>query len=246
MGKLLPLLKIEEGTLPPDVLVCGDPERAKLISGLMENGRELAVNREYHTYTGTYRGVPLVVCSHGVGAAGAAVCFEELIMGGARRIVRVGTAGSLQREIVDGDLVVATAAVREDGMTEQLVPQSYPAVADGAVTAALVGAAGNQDRGVSFHAGVVLTVGAFYPGVMELPNNLMSHAGVLAVEMECSVLFVIAGLRKIQAGAVLAIDGLAIDFDGADYNPHRDAVKRGVTAGAQVALEALVAMRKGD
>ena len=67
--------------------------------------------------------------SHGVGAAGAAVCFEELIRGGAREIIKIRNAGSLSRDIVDGDIVIASGAVREDGLTEQLVDLPYPAIA---------------------------------------------------------------------------------------------------------------------
>lgn len=42
--------------------------------------------------------------------------------------------------------------------------------------------------------------GPFYSGVIEGKNELWARAGVLAVEMEISVLFVIASLRGIRAG----------------------------------------------
>lgn len=39
-------------------------------------------NREYHTYIGKWNGVPLTVCSHGIGGGGASCAFEELIQAG--------------------------------------------------------------------------------------------------------------------------------------------------------------------
>ncbi len=115
MSELLPILKIAPRIpCPPDVLVCGDPFRAELIAGMFDEAEELAWNREYRIFTGTANGVPIAVCSHGVGAAGAAICFEVLIKaGGAKRLIRVGTAGSLDVAISDGALVIATGAVRK-------------------------------------------------------------------------------------------------------------------------------------
>ncbi|MTI94289.1 MAG: nucleoside phosphorylase [Firmicutes bacterium] len=244
MKEILPILKIPVDSLPPDVLVCGDPARAEAIARELEQTEELAYNREYRTFIGRYQGAPLAVCSHGVGAAGAAVCFEELIRAGARRLIRVGTAGSLSSEIRDGDLVIASAAVREDGLTEQLVPLSFPAVADIGVTRALEESA--RKAGVQCPTGIVLTVAAFYPALLDLPNNLMSKARCLAVEMECAALFVIAALKGVQAGAVLAIDGMAIDFDADAYNPHREAVHQAVSDGIGLSLEAAARLAKGE
>lgn len=241
MSKLLPILKVMENSLPPHVLVCGDPERASQIAHRLKDSQEVAWNREYRTFTGTYKGVPLAVCSHGVGAAGAAVCFEELIRAGARYIIRVGTAGSLNLGIRDGDLVIAQAAIREDGLTAQLIPQSYPAVADPKLMQVLAEAAKEQSLKVA--SGIVLTVGAFYPGLLDLPNNMMAQANAKAVEMECSTLFVIASLRGVAAGAILAIDGLAIEFDGSDYNPHREQVTQAIQGAIDIALEALARHR---
>ena len=235
---LLPVLNIAPGSLPPDVLVCGDPARAKLIAEMLDDSRELSWNREYRLFTGTVKGIPLAVCSHGVGAAGAALCFEVLIKAGAKRIIRIGTAGSLNLDITDGSLVIATAAIREEGTTPQLVPISYPAVADMDITRALQGAAATF-TGIKTYSGIVLTLSAFFPALLDLPNSLMSKANAKAVEMECAALFIIASLRGVQAGSILAIDGMAIAFDADAYNPHRDLVAAAIEAEARIAIRAV-------
>ncbi|MNW25754.1 Uridine phosphorylase [compost metagenome] len=138
---LMPILQIHSEDVPPYAVVCGDPARAEKISRKLDNARELAFSREYRTFVGTYEGVKIAVVSHGVGSPGAAVCFEELIRAGVKTLIRVGTAGSYTAEYPAGSVIVSTAAVRTDGLTRQLVPEGFPAVADSGVTEALFAAA---------------------------------------------------------------------------------------------------------
>ena len=90
---VLPCIAVCEGDINPRVLTCGDPARAKKISEKLENVKCLAKNREYHTYSGTYKGVPVTVTSHGVGEGGAVIGFESLCRAGAKVII-----GSYRRE----------------------------------------------------------------------------------------------------------------------------------------------------
>ncbi|WP_342431052.1 nucleoside phosphorylase [Neobacillus sp. FSL H8-0543] len=242
MTKQLPNLKVASDILPDRVLVCGDPSRAKMIADLLDNPVQLAQNREYHTYSGSWNGKQVAVVSHGVGAPGAAVCFEELIMGGVQFIIRVGTAGSYQKEIKPGSLVVSTAAVSCDGLTKQIVPHGFPAVADRKVVEALTNAAVLTEENIPVKEGITLTLDAFYSGVLEFPHQLYKKAGVVAVDMENSALFVIASIKGVQAGAILAIDGYADAELREEYNPHNDLVSHAVEAEMQIALDAITAL----
>jgi uridine phosphorylase len=242
LTKQLPNLKITSDILPERVLVCGDPGRAKIIADLLDNPVQLAQNREYHTYSGSWNGKQVAVVSHGVGAPGAAVCFEELIMGGVQSIIRVGTAGSYQKEIKPGSLVVSTASVSCDGLTKQIVPPGFPAVADRKVVEVLSNAAGMAGVNIPVKEGITLTLDAFYSGVLEFPHQLYKKAGVVAVEMENSALFVIAAIKGVQAGAILAIDGYADAELRDEYNPHNDLVYNAVEAEMKIALDAITAL----
>lgn len=234
---LLPNLKVNSEDLHPFALVCGDPARAAKIAEKLDGVKKLASNREYHVYTGKYQNTPLTVASHGVGGPGAAVCFEELIKGGVDTIIRVGTAGSYSEAVPAGSLVISTAAVRADGLTHQLVPAGFPAAADHQITGKLIAAAEKFPQSVV--NGMTLTLDMFYQGVLDFPHDTYKKAGVLAVEMENAALFVIAALRHVRAGAILAIDGFA-DADLIEtYNPDKEAVKLAVEAEIDIALEAL-------
>ena len=241
--KVLPITGLPVGGISPDVIVCGDPARAEKIAAALQESMPIAVQREYRSFMGTYHGLPITVCSHGVGAPGAAIAFEELIVAGARRILRVGTCGGLQHEMKDGDLVIATAAVQNTGYVKEVAPHGYPAVADPHLTIALQRAAGQKE--ITTHSGLVLTRDAFYGGVQapNLPDYItMSAANVLAVEMECAALFTVGSLRGISTAAILTVDGNVLT-GGAEsfetYKPHRDTVALAVESAIQIAIMAL-------
>lgn len=235
-----PVTGIPTTGLPTNALVVGDPFRAERISHLLDDAVEVAHQREYRTFVGTWKDVPVVVSSHGVGGPGAICQFHELFDSGVTRVIRLGTAGSMQADVRDGDLVVATSCVRDDGVTQQLVPETYPAVADFSVVRALVDAAADHDARA--HTGVVWTRAAFYPATIDLGLDRYAGVGVLAIEMELSALLVLASMRGATAGGLLVIDGAAADelVDTTGYDPHRSVVADGVARGTRVALDALI------
>ncbi|MXX46065.1 MAG: nucleoside phosphorylase [Acidimicrobiia bacterium] len=181
------------------------------------------------------------VVSHGVGAAGAAVCFDELFQAGVRRVIRAGSCGGMQDDVLDGHLVIVTAAVRNDGLTPQLAPVGYPAAASPDIVAALRRAA--QGDG-NVHEGLALTNAVFYTNdIMGSNLRLWQKAGVKAVEMECAALFVMAGLAGRECGAILTVDGNPLverDEEMTGYDPHREVVREAVGRMIGIALDALV------
>lgn len=238
----LPITTIPRTGLPGHALVVGDPDRATAVAGLLDDSVLIGQNREYRSYRGGWRGVPVVVSSHGVGGPGALCQFGELAEAGVHTFVRFGTAGALRADIADGDLVIAEAAVRDDGVTQQLIHPEYPAFATPEAVLALDRAA--AAHGTRTHRGVVWTRAAFSPMVRDLPMRDYLAARVIAIEMELATLLVFAGLRGLRAGGVLVVDGNAT-VDNADptaYDPHRQVVADGVAAGSRVALDALVAL----
>ncbi len=245
----LPITGLIKGQIPASVLVCGDPARASKVTAFLEGAERLSEQREYHTFAGRFEGVPVAVCSHGVGAAGAAIAFEELIAAGARRLIRIGTCGGLQPQVTDGDLVIATAAVDSTGFGRLYVPEGYPAVADWRVTSALAQAASAANH--TCHTGLVLSNDNFYAGV-ETPHTphypTLSQARVLAVEMECAALFLVGSMRQVQTGAILAVDGNVLESGESmdEYDPHRTVVSNAVTAEIQIALRALAHLARHD
>ncbi|MDQ1662879.1 MAG: uridine phosphorylase [Blastococcus sp.] len=239
-AELLPVTRIPRTGLPPRAVVVGDPFRAERLAQRLEDPVEVAHAREYRTFRGSWQGVELVVSSHGVGGPGAICLFQELADAGIGTILRLGTAGAMQAGIGDGDLVIAEACVRDDGVTQQLVPPEYPAVSSPELVLTLEAAA--RERNAPHHRGLVWTRAAFYPGLLRVPMPAYVKAGVLAIEMELSALLVHGSLNGLMTGGVLVVDGVAADElrESTGYDPHRDVVAAGVERGMDVALDALV------
>ncbi len=238
---MLPLLRLRPEDVAERVLVVGDPARAAKAAALLEDAVQVGDNREYATYTGHFAGQRVSVTSHGIGSAGAGLAFEELARGGARILIRAGTCGALQDEIVDGHAVIATGAVRDEGLTPRLVPEGYPALAHHEVIAALTDAA--TERGLTTHTGIVLTSDLFYPSAALGQEWMVWQASrVKVVEMEAAALFVIAALHGAKAGALFAVDGnpTRAAQDMSQYDPHRAVVAEGVDNILRVAIEAIV------
>lgn len=235
----LPITKLPVGAVPANVMVCGDPARALKTAERFDRYALLSENREYVCYAGEYQGTAVAVCSHGVGAAGAAVAFEELIAAGAQRLIRIGTCGGIQPYVTDGDLVIATAALSYTGYTAEVAPPRYPPVADPHLAVAL--AASAKRHGHPHHLGLIVTRDTFYPGVttpFTADYAQLQQANILAVEMECAALFVVGSLRQVPTAAILAVDGNVFKAPESmeSYRPDRSIVAEAVEAEIEIAL----------
>ena len=157
----------------------------------------------------------------------------------AKVIIRVGTCGTLQKDMPQGALIIATAACRDDGITSQFIPISYPAVASMDVVAAMQEAA--KEINPEARTGIITTSGLFYTGLMPTNNRLFSEAGVLAMENEASVLFVIASVRGIKAGCIIAADGPCFEFVGSEeFNHYPEKMAKAVEDEITIALESII------
>jgi uridine phosphorylase len=244
----LPILRVPKGSISPYVLTVGDPDRAVAVGERLDGGREVGRFREYVTWQGRWKGTDVTVTSHGVGASGAAVAFEELALGGANTVIRLGTAGSALNEIRSGDLLIATGAIRQDGLSSQLLPLSYPAISDLAVTEALIAAATAHPE-VRFGLGVVMTKAAFYPGALPDERAIWAQTPLVGYEMELAALLIVAALRGLRAGGIFTVDGNPSEGDPEDariYDPHRDVVREGQERMIEVGLDAITRLVSRD
>ncbi|MDL2302017.1 uridine phosphorylase [Lachnospiraceae bacterium OttesenSCG-928-D06] len=195
------------------VILPGDPGRCEQIAKYFDNPVKVAQNREYVTYTGTLEGVPVSVVSTGIGGPSAAIAMEELIHCGADTFIRVGTSGGMQPEVCGGDLVIATAAIRNEGTSKEYAPIEYPAVSNFEISQVLKQSA--DKLGYTSHLGVVQCKDNFYgqhsPETMPVADELKSKwkawmdCGALASEMESSTLFIVGSVRRVRVGSILLV-----------------------------------------
>ncbi|MBQ4150378.1 MAG: uridine phosphorylase [Clostridia bacterium] len=206
-------IKCAEGDVGRYVILPGDPARCEKIAAYFDEPEFVSQNREYTIYTGTLLGEKVSVCSTGIGGPSSAIAMEELFAIGADTFIRVGTSGGINLKVREGDLVIATAAVRQEGTSREYAPLEYPAAANFEITQALVWAA--EEMGSRFHTGVVQAKDSFYgqhsPQRMPIEGELNAkweawkRLGVLCSEMESAAQFVVADSLGARAGAVFHV-----------------------------------------
>jgi uridine phosphorylase len=207
-------LMIKPGDVAKYVLLPGDPERVPIIARFWDKAWHVASHREYVTYSGYYKGVFISATSTGIGAPATAIALEELARVGAEVFIRVGTTGALRRDVSIGDVVISTGAVRLEGTSRHYVMPEYPAVASYDVVLALIDAA--ESLGVRYHVGLTASSDSFYVG-QERPGfrdylppfqrgliDYLRSVNVLNFEMEASLIFTLANIYRLRAGAVCA------------------------------------------
>ncbi len=210
---------VAPGDIPKLVLLPGDPDRSKKIAErFFDNPEEIAKKREYWSFKGTWKDIPVAVCSTGIGCPSAAIALEELVKVGCKTFIRVGTSGAISHKVVSGDIVIFSGSVRDEGTSRQYVPIEFPAVAHPDTVIALTKAA--EKRGATYHVGIGHSKDAFYsehPDYVADPDSMrkkwtaMKDANVLATEMEAAALFVIGHLRGVKVGAACVVIGENVD-----------------------------------
>ena len=115
-------LQIRRGDVGRYVILPGDPKRCRKIAEFFDNPVLVADSREFVTYTGTIDGEKVSVTSTGIGGPSASIAMEELVQCGADTFIRVGTCGGMDLEVVGGDIVIATGAIRMEGTSREYAP----------------------------------------------------------------------------------------------------------------------------
>ena len=241
-------LQIQKGDIGRYVILPGDPARCEKIARYFDDPKHLVSNREYTIWTGSLDGTPVAVCSTGIGGPSAAIALEELVECGADTFIRVGTSGGIVDEVKGGDIVIATASIRQEGTSREYLPLEFPAAADFSVVSALREAA--RTLGLRHHIGVIQSKDSFYgeirPAVQPIADELLAKwkawkaAGALTSEMEAAALFIVAQVLHVRCGAVLNVLWNADNDDAPSIPP--DASERGV----KTAVEALRILIRED
>src|SRR5438132_12629480 len=98
-------LLMKQEDVSPAVITAGDPARVKQLANILKDARLVNENRGLLAYTGYYNGKKITVATQGIGGPASAIVFEELLMLGAKTIVRLGTCGAMVPGLNIGDFI---------------------------------------------------------------------------------------------------------------------------------------------
>lgn len=183
-----PHIGAQYGEIAQSVLMAGDPLRAKFMAEkFLENPVQFNNVRGMLGFTGTYKGKRVSVMGHGMGIPSIGIYTYELFnFYGVETIIRVGSAGAIQKDLHIGDLVIGQGACTDSNYGSQYeLPGTFAPIADFSLVR---GAADTCERmGYRYRVGNLFSSDIFYSD--NAHNDKWTSMGVLAIEMEASALY---------------------------------------------------------
>lgn len=195
----------KKGDIAETILLPGDPLRAKFVA---ENYLEEPVLynevRGMYGYTGRYKGAPVSVQGTGMGMPSHAIYVNELFQDyGVQRAIRIGSCGSIQKEVGMRELLIAIGASTDSSMNRiRFNGLDFSATASFELVERAVATA--REMGLTFHVGNILSSDSFY---QPDPDSwkLWAKYGVMAIEMEANALYTLAAYYGREALALLTV-----------------------------------------
>lgn len=184
-----PHIDAAPGDFGKTVLMPGDPLRAQFIAQTyLENAKLVNNIRGIQGYTGTYRNVKVSVMASGMGMPSIGIYSYELFhFFEVDNIIRVGSAGSLNKNVHVRDIVIGMSASTNSNYAAQYnLPGSFAPLASYRLLREA--AAECEKLGAVYHVGNLLSSDTFY-GDDGTAYEKWAKMGVLAVEMESAALY---------------------------------------------------------
>jgi len=195
----------KEGEIAETILLPGDPLRAKFVAEtFLQDAVQYTNVRNILGYTGTYKGKKVSVQGTGMGIPSISIYVNELFKEyGVKRAIRIGTAGSIQKDVKLRDMVFAMSACTDSGANNlRFGGRNFAPTA----TFTLLKTAWEiaVSKGWQPKAGPIVSTDMFYA---ENPEDwkLWAKFGCLAMEMECAELYTLAAKYGREALCILTI-----------------------------------------
>jgi len=198
-------LNAEPGDFAETVLMPGDPLRAQHIADrYLEDARRVNDVRNMWGYTGRYRGQPCSVMASGMGIPSASIYCRELYADyGVKRIIRVGSCGSVHPSVRLRDIVIAMGASTDSGVNRiRFRGYDFAALASFELVREAVRLA--EKSGLRFHVGNVFSADLFYTPEPEM-FDVMKKYGIVGVEMEAAGIYGVAAEFGAEALAICTV-----------------------------------------
>jgi purine-nucleoside phosphorylase len=199
-----PHIGAQYGDIAETVIMAGDPLRAQFMAeNFLQDAVLINKVRGMLGFTGTYQGKRVSVMGHGMGIPSISIYTYELYnFYGVKTIMRIGSAGSYNRDLHVGDLVLAQGACTDSNYAAQFnLPGTFCPIADFGM---LRHAAETCDKkGYPYMVGNVLSSDVFYSDNPQADKWM--KMGVLAVEMEAAALYMNAARSGNRALAICTI-----------------------------------------
>ncbi|MDC3092614.1 purine-nucleoside phosphorylase [Paracoccaceae bacterium] len=198
-------IEAKKNDIADTVLMPGDPLRAKwAANNFLTNVTEVNTVRGMLGYTGNWKKNKVTIHGSGMGMPSLSIYVNELIKNyDAKTLIRIGSAGGMQKKVKLRDMVIAMTATSISTPSSTIFKElNFAPCADfGLLQKATLVA---QSKKRKTHVGGIYSSDTFYDERSDLNKELTRH-GVLAVEMETAELYNLALRYKRRALSILTI-----------------------------------------
>ena len=214
MGQIMMHTALETGTLGRYCFLMESPESIDVIAAALNDVKELAYHREYRSISGSLAGETVTAVSTGMGGPSALIALEEIHKCGADTMIFIGSGYPMRPDIMPGDLIIPSGAVRMEGVSTHYLPIEYPAAPVFPVLRMLRRAA--AEKGFRCFTGITVTTASLYsmadtfgglePPSLEAYRDIYAAGGALAADMESAVLFAGGSVSGVRIGSILTCE----------------------------------------
>lgn len=202
---MTPHINAAAGDFAETVLMPGDPLRARYIAEkFLNNVSEVTNLRNMLGFTGEYQGNRISVMGSGMGIPSISIYSKELITEfGVKKIIRVGSCGSVNEAVKLRDVVIGMGACTDSNVNRvRFMGHDYAAIADYGLLEAAVTVA--RALLLNVHVGNIYSADLFYTPDGEM-YDVMERYNILGVEMEAAGLYGVAAEYGIKALAICTV-----------------------------------------
>lgn len=210
-------MKTDEKEISKYVIFTGDPFHVDKLKDYLDNPKHIAFNREFNTYTGTYKGLPITITSTGIGYPSVAIAVEEMYECGMEVAIRLGTMMSMIEGSL-GDFIIPIGVLKRESTSNTYVEEGYPAIADISLVNAMNKSA--EAFGKRYYNGISATIDGFYSQMFKSKFSIeknrdigklyreLKSIGICGVDMESSIFLILGSLMGIKSAVVTAVTAL--------------------------------------
>lgn len=223
------------GDIAPDILLPGDPMRAKYIAETFLTD-PVCFNRVrgMFGFTGTYKGRRISVMGTGMGIPSISIYVNELLSEyGCKTLIRVGTCGVMTPEIGLNEIILGQAACTDNAFLN-MFPGTYTPIANFDLLRTAHDLAG--ERALPVHTGLLKSGDMFYAPTLP-GSERWAEYGVLGVEMEAAALYTHAAKYGARALAICTVS----DSPFLDVDLTSDEREKGLNDMITLALDTVIA-----
>ena len=197
----------EKGMVAECVLLPGDPLRAEHIaSTFFKNPVKYNETRGMYGFTGEWNGHRVSVQGTGMGMPSFSIYANELIdFFGCKKLIRVGTCGSNNKNLKLRDVFIAQSANTDSGMNTDRFGSSFHFAPIPSFSLMYKAYEEAVKAGIPVTVGPCFSSDKFYDDRHEEKMAMMHKLGIMAEEMEAAELYTLGALKNVETLALFTV-----------------------------------------